>query len=511
MKNLSLGSRLHYLIGLAMGLFLIFGYLAAGGGRLTAWAWTAFAATTLLLALALYSIYRVQKAIAGLTTLVQEAARGNLDSRVTGIKTGAATGELAWAINDLLDQQEAYFREVLSAFDHATRGQTFRLALDQGLHGSFKDAMVRVNVSVESLGQVQQMALKEKLISRITDLNSGNLIANLKSIQEYLMDMTQELSVVGQISKETARDAEGSRATIEDLVANLNQVAEMIARTNAQTTLLHEKGEEINQIVQVITDVADRTNLLALNAAIEAAHAGEIGKGFAVVAEEVRTLSENTKDAAASIAATIESFGEATSRMIKDSEQVKDIAEGSRNAVTEFRAQVLKFADSAKTSLTQINKAQDFSFASLVKVDHFLFKQAPTPPSPAPSRPITGVAAWAPGTTRARVPTCSPTSRPSTGSKIPMPGSTSTSRRPSACWGVGGRRIPRPRTASSATTKPPSGPAKRWSRCLTAWWRNGTAPCDHFTAVWRATIPPVRFVQRTSRKPAVSSSAARVA
>ncbi|MCC6513362.1 MAG: CZB domain-containing protein, partial [Geothrix sp.] len=225
------------------------------------------------------------------------------------------------------------------------------------------------------LGQVQQMALKEKLISRITDLNSGNLIANLKSIQEYLMDMTQELSVVGQISKETARDAEGSRSTIEDLVANLNQVAEMIARTNAQTTLLHEKGEEINQIVQVITDVADRTNLLALNAAIEAAHAGEIGKGFAVVAEEVRTLSENTKDAAASIAATIESFGEATSRMIKDSEQVKDIAEGSRNAVTEFRAQVLKFADSAKTSLIQINKAQDFSFASLVKVDHFLFKQ----------------------------------------------------------------------------------------------------------------------------------------
>jgi hypothetical protein len=149
----------------------------------------------------------------------------------------------------------------------------------------------------------------------------------------------------------------------------------MIAQSNAQITLLHEKGEEINQIVQVITDVADRTNLLALNAAIEAAHAGDVGKGFAVVAEEVRTLSENTKDAAASIAATIESFGQATTRMIKDSEQVQEIAEGSRNAVTEFRSRVLKFADSAKTSLTQINKAQDFSFASLVKVDHFLYKQ----------------------------------------------------------------------------------------------------------------------------------------
>jgi len=375
MKNLSLGSRLHYIIALSLGLFLLFAHLSSGAGRLTLWAWIDFTATAILLVLALYSIYRIRTAIENLTAILKDAAQGNLDQRITGIKRGAATGELAWAVNDLLDQQEAYFREVLSAFDHATRGQTYRLAMDQGLHGSFKDAMVRVNVSVESLGQVQQMAIKEKLIARITDLNSGNLISNLKSIQEYLMDMTQELSIVGQISKETAGDAEGSRATIEDLVANLNQVAEMISRTNAQTTLLHEKGEEINQIVQVITDVADRTNLLALNAAIEAAHAGEIGKGFAVVAEEVRTLSENTKDAAASIAATIESFSEATSRMIKDSEQVKDIAEGSRNAVTEFRSQVLKFADSAKTSLVQINKAQDFSFASLVKVDHFLFKQ----------------------------------------------------------------------------------------------------------------------------------------
>ena len=375
MLNLSLGSRLHYLILATLGLFLVFAHLASGAGSMNGWAWVDFAVTAILLGLTLYTVFRIRKAIEGLTKLVKEAALGNLDQRSTGIKSGALTGDLAWAVNDLLDQQEAYFREVLSAFEHATQGQTFRLAMDQGLHGSFKEAMTRVNVSVESLGQVQQMALKEKLISRITDLNSGNLIANLKSIQGFLMNMTQELGIVGALSKETAQDAEGSRATIESLVANLNQVATMIAQTNTQVALLHEKGDEIAQIVQVITDVADRTNLLALNAAIEAAHAGDVGKGFAVVAEEVRTLSENTKDAAATIAATIESFGQATSRMISDSEQVKEIAEVSRTAVTSFRAQVLKFADSAKTSLTQVNKAQDFSFASLVKVDHFLFKQ----------------------------------------------------------------------------------------------------------------------------------------
>ena len=375
MKNLSLGSRVHLLVALSLGLFLVFAYLGQGSGGYSTAAWATFALTALVLALTYYTVHRILNALGKITGQLEAAALGNLDQRITGIKKGAATGKLAWALNDLLDQQEAYFREVFSAFDHASRGQTFRLAMDQGLHGAFKDGMQRINVSVESMGQVQQMALKEKLITRITDLNSGNLIGNLKSIQEYLMNMTQELSIVGQLSRTTASEADGSRTTIEDLVTNLNQMAEMVAETNAQITLLHEKGEEINQIVQVITDVADRTNLLALNAAIEAAHAGDVGKGFAVVAEEVRTLSENTKDAAASIAATIESFGQATNRMINDSRQVKEIAEGSRSAVTEFRAQVLKFADSAKTSFTQISRAQDFSFASLVKMDHFLYKQ----------------------------------------------------------------------------------------------------------------------------------------
>jgi len=375
MKSLSLGSRVHQLIGVCLALLLLAGWAASGARPLPTLAWGLGGACALLLGVALYTAQRILKALDRLTGHLKSAAGGNLDSRITGIKAGAATGELAWAINDLLDQQEAYFREVYSAFEHATRGQTFRLAMDQGLHGAFKEAMVRVNISVESLGQVQMMALKEKLISRLTDLNSGNLLTNLKSIQEYLMNMTQEMSIVGQLSKETAGDAEASRATIEGLVVDLNRVAEMAVASDAQVRLLHEKSDEIHQIVQVITDVADRTNLLALNAAIEAAHAGDAGKGFAVVAEEVRTLSENTKDAAASIAKTLRTFGQATTQMISDSEQVKALAEGSRMAVAEFRTRVLKFAGSATTSFTQMSRAQDLSFATLVKVDHFLYKQ----------------------------------------------------------------------------------------------------------------------------------------
>ena len=375
MTNLSLGSRVHYLIAAILGLFLVFAYLAVGSKALDLRLGLLLGLILALFALTLWTTYRILHAIDRLASNLQLAAQGNLDQRITRIKRGAATEKLSWALNDLLDQQEAYFREVFSAFDHASRGQTYRLAMDQGLHGAFKDAMTRINVSVESLGQVQQMALKEKLVARVTDLNSGNLIQNLRSIQDYLLSMTKELGTVGDLSRETASEADASRITIEGIVADLNRVAEMVAGTNAQIEHIHEKSTEITQIVQVITDVADRTNLLALNAAIEAAHAGEVGKGFAVVAEEVRTLSENTKDAAATIAATIESFGQATSRMLADSQEVKEITESSRATVTAFSGSVRRFAESARTSFHQVSRAQDVSFASLVKVDHFLFKQ----------------------------------------------------------------------------------------------------------------------------------------
>ncbi|WP_306591371.1 methyl-accepting chemotaxis protein [Geothrix sp. 21YS21S-4] len=374
MQNLSLGSRIHLLIAAVLVLFLGFAY-AVGSKGMDLPLVVLGAVIAGLLLFTLWTAHRILVALARLASNLEEAARGELDHRITGIKKGAATERLSWALNDLLDQQEAYFREVFSAFDHASRGQTYRLAMDQGLHGAFKDGMTRINVSVESLGQVQRMALKEKLIAQVTDLNSGNLIQNLRSIQDYLLDMTKELGTVSDLSRGTAAEADSSRATIERIVTDLNRVAEMVALTNTQIEHIHEKSTEITQIVQVITDVADRTNLLALNAAIEAAHAGEVGKGFAVVAEEVRTLSENTKDAAASIAATLESFAQGTARIRDESQRAKEITESSRDTVTAFRDQVHHFAESARTSLRQMSRAQDVSFASLVKVDHFLFKQ----------------------------------------------------------------------------------------------------------------------------------------
>ncbi len=115
---------------------------------------------------------------------------------------------------------------------------------------------------------------------------------------------TQTSSTMEELAQTSARIAESVDVVAgrtEDTRRTLRRVEEGIADSGDRVGGLAERAVEIGQIVTLINDVADRTDLLALNAAIEAARAGEVGAGFAVVAEEVRLLAERTKAEAAKI------------------------------------------------------------------------------------------------------------------------------------------------------------------------------------------------------------------
>jgi methyl-accepting chemotaxis protein len=119
----------------------------------------------------------------------------------------------------------------------------------------------------------------------------------------------------------TADDA-GKQATeggriVAETVTGMKTIAEVVNSSASAINELGKRGEQIGQIIGVINDIADQTNLLALNAAIEAARAGEHGRGFAVVADEVRKLAERTTQATEEVAESIKAIQSETNAAVE--------------------------------------------------------------------------------------------------------------------------------------------------------------------------------------------------
>jgi methyl-accepting chemotaxis protein len=300
--------------------------------------------------------------------VVSEAASGEFNNRIVHIERDDKLGKVAWHINDMLDQLEPFFREVQTSFDYVSQGKYFRRPFAGGLHGDLTKVMKQLNGSLDIIVESQRDGAKNQVLSRLGTLNTENLLVNLKGTQADLANVNQQMGDVQGIAQGTAERAEQSSQQIGNVLRNLEELNSIINTTDSTVNALSERTGEISNVIKVITEIAEQTNLLALNAAIEAARAGEQGRGFAVVADEVRTLAENTKKATQEIAPVISAFTDEAGVM-------KEIADESAGVISSFEADLSEFAASAQESALQLTQARDRSFATLVKLDHVVFKQ----------------------------------------------------------------------------------------------------------------------------------------
>jgi twitching motility protein PilJ len=127
--------------------------------------------------------------------------------------------------------------------------------------------------------------------------------------------MAQSIDEVSQSAGQSAKVAEQSLAaaekgaqSVQNQIAGMNEIRAQIQDTSKRIKRLGESSMEIGDIVELIADITEQTNVLALNAAIQAASAGEAGRGFTVVAEEVQRLAERSGEATKQIEAIVQTI-----------------------------------------------------------------------------------------------------------------------------------------------------------------------------------------------------------
>jgi hypothetical protein len=187
--------------------------------------------------------------------------------------------------------------------------------------------------------------------------------------------MSNEVDEVEQIAHANREGAVHSLAaanSISDALTGMNARVQEMARA-AQA--LGMESSAINSAVHIISEIADQTNLLALNAAIEAARAGESGRGFAVVADEVRKLAERTKSATVEIDAIIARFQGQVKMMENETSTASDLTANVNSQMSDFRNRFEEFAHAAEDTIKRVSKTKDYSFGSLVKMDHIIYMQ----------------------------------------------------------------------------------------------------------------------------------------
>ncbi|BBN80041.1 methyl-accepting chemotaxis protein [Pseudoalteromonas sp. A25] len=223
---------------------------------------------------------------------------------------------------------------------------------------SFKDNIGQVShtskVLIQSAETIYTSADTTERAIQQQKQGTDSVAAAINELESSSSEVKNTTHFASEKSDSSNHLAEESMAVAERTEQSINQLAKDVRLAATQVSQLQAQTLEVGKVLEVISSIAEQTNLLALNAAIEAARAGEAGRGFAVVADEVRTLATRTHDSTDEIRRTID-------KLQSEAEQTVKAMSASCEEADDRATQVKQVAQALKNISNQMHEINDLN------------------------------------------------------------------------------------------------------------------------------------------------------
>ena len=307
------------------------------------------------------------------TSLIAHVAKGDFSHKATTTNRDTELGIMGHELTQMITHTKNLINEINRTITDASKGVFTHQISSQGMDGEFVEAIESVATSIEFM-KAQHDKTKRDIFNSKISTKSVNVSESLSLIISDLHVNVSELKTITSATKEAAELANNSRNDITNITNELNELSEQVSINNHSIAEITNQANEITSVIELITDIADQTNLLALNAAIEAARAGEHGRGFAVVADEVRKLAERTHKATGEISVSIKSLQQDMNEIQTSSDNMKTTVEGSTEKINGFEGTLIELSENSTKIVDNSYKMENSVFIVLAKLDHILYK-----------------------------------------------------------------------------------------------------------------------------------------
>lgn len=244
---------------------------------------------------------RNQEAVLRLLDEMGDLADGDLT--VEAAVTESITGAIADSINYTIDSLRTLVGEINRATEQVTAASSEAQSVTTGLLAAAQKQSQQIS---EAGSAVQQMA-------------------------QSIHDVSANAGQSAEVAQRSLQAASQGAVAVQNTISGMNDIRTQIQETSKRIKRLGESSQEIGEIVELISDITEQTNILALNAAIQAASAGEAGRGFTVVAEEVQRLAERSSEATKQISAIVKTIQQDTNDAVSAMERsTEGVVEGAK-------------------------------------------------------------------------------------------------------------------------------------------------------------------------------------